>query len=77
MRSYLQDGDEMIFKSEKKGKTPIFTIAAISLAVYGAYSMVTSVKECCCKKRKMITNMFKKKEKCEKCESDPTDEAYD
>ena len=53
----------MIFKNEKKSKTPILAVAMISLAVYGAYSMVSNVKESCCEKCKMLTNMFKKKDK--------------
>jgi len=56
----------MIFKSDKKNKSPILTVATISLAVYGAYSMVASVKESCCEKCKMLTNMFKKKNKATK-----------
>ena len=53
----------MIFGNEKKKKNPAFAIALGALAVYGAYSMVASVKDCCSEKCKMLTNMFKKKEK--------------
>ena len=66
----------MIFGNEKKKKNPAFAIAIGALAVYGAYSMVASVKECCSEKCKMLTNMFKKKEKeCHK-ESDTPETDY-
>ena len=58
----------MIFTNEKKKKNPAFAIALGAFAAYGVYSMVSSVKECCTEKCKMITNMMKRKEKQKTCE---------
>ena len=44
----------------KKKKRPILAIAVGALAVFGAYSMVCSLKNCCLEKMQMISGMFKK-----------------
>ena len=40
-----------------KKKSPVFAIAIGALAVFGAYSMVAAVKNCCTEKMKMMTNL--------------------
>ena len=51
-----------MMKSARKKMRPIVAIGIGAMAVYGAYSVVCSVKECCHEKMKMITKVFKKKE---------------
>jgi hypothetical protein len=55
----------MILKNPKKKARPMIAIGVGAMAIYGAYSMVHSAKERCSECCKMITNVFKKKEKCE------------
>ena len=54
----------MLIKNGKKKKHPILAVGIGAMAVYGAYSIVSSMKDFCCKKAKMITKVFKNKEKC-------------
>ena len=56
----------------KKKKSPIFAVAIGALAVFGAYSMVSSVKGCLCKKAEKLMNMFKSRDEacCCECEQD-------
>lgn len=60
----------MFMKSDKKKKNPAVAIGVGALALYGAYSMVCCVKNICCEKGKMLTNMFKKKQNCENSQPD-------
>lgn len=60
----------MFMKNDKKKKSPVFAMIIGVAAVYGAYSMVSDLKNICCQKCKMLTNMFKKKEKCT-CDETP------
>ena len=55
-------------KYNKKKQHGWLLIGVGAMALYGAYSMVECIKEMCCNKAKMLTNMFKKKEK--ECLSD-------
>ena len=54
----------MILKNPKKKAHPIIAVGVGAMAIYGAYSMVHCVKERCSECCKMLTNVFKKKEKC-------------
>ena len=56
----------MLMKSPKKRMYPFFAIGIGALAVYGAYSIVNGMKECCAEKAHMLTNVFKKKENSKK-----------
>ncbi len=65
----------MFMKNEKKKMRPLFTIGVGALTVYGAYSMVSCIKNACCKKAEMLTKVIKntknkKKECCEESECD-------
>ena len=55
----------MILKNPKKKAHPILAVGVGAMAIYGAYSMVHCAKERCSDCCKMLTNVFKKKEKCE------------
>ena len=66
----------MMFGNDKKKKNPAFAIALGALAVYGAYSMVSCVKNTCAEKCKRITDMFKKKGKDKCCEEDCAESDY-
>ena len=63
----------MFMKNDKKKSRPLLAIGVGALAVYGAYSMVAGAKNICCEKAKMLTNVFKKREKCEEM-TDCTDD---
>lgn len=58
----------MLLKNAKKKAHPILAIGFGAMAIFGAYSLVHCAKEKCAEGRKMLTNVFKKKEKCEECE---------
>lgn len=51
----------MFMKNGKKKMHPILAISIGAMAIYGAYSAVSCMKD----KAKMLTNVFKKKKKCE------------
>ena len=54
----------------KKKKHPLLAVAVGVFAVYGAYSMVCSVKECCsARMAKMMRCMSKKKKSDTSCEN--------
>ena len=66
----------MMFGNDKKKKNPAFAIALGALAVYGAYSMVSSVKNTCSEKCKKITDMFKKKGNDKCCDEEGAQSDY-
>ena len=53
----------MFMKNDKKKIRPIFAMGLGAMAVYGAYSMVSSIKNTCCEKAQMLTNVLKNKSK--------------
>ena len=53
----------LMFGNAKKKKHPVLVIAVTAFAVYGAYSMVSSAKECCCMKMEKIMSLISKKKK--------------
>ena len=58
-------------KNDKKKSHPILAISVGAMALYGAYSAVSCMKQMCCKKAKMLTKVFKKRETCDKeCEDE-------
>ena len=57
----------LMLGNSKKKKHPILAIAVGAFAVYGAYSMVCSAKECCLARMDKISCMLSKKKK-DKCE---------
>lgn len=58
-----------------KKKSPVFAIAVGALAVFGAYSMVAAVKNCCTEKMKMMTNMMKRRDCASACECEGDEES--
>ena len=54
----------LMMKQGKKKRRPLLAIAVGAMAIYGAYSVVRCAKDACCEKAKMLTKVFKKKEKC-------------
>lgn len=50
----------MFLKNEKKKGRPLLAIGVGAMALYGAYSVVRSMKETCCKKAEMLTKVIKK-----------------
>lgn len=66
----------MFMKNDKKKAHPMLAIGIGAMALYGAYSAVSSAKQMCCQKAEMLTKVFKKKEKCEdKCAPEAETEA--
>lgn len=61
----------MFMKNEKKKMRPWFAVGIGALTVYGAYSMVACIKNTCCKKVEMLTNVIKNsKNKKKDCSED-------
>lgn len=58
----------LMFGNAKKKKHPILVIAVTAFAVYGAYSMVSSAKECCSTKMEKLMSLISKKKKDCKCD---------
>ncbi len=63
----------MMMKNGKKKHHTWLLVGVGAAAVYGAYSMVSCLKEMCCTKAKMLTNVLKKKEKECKAEMEEDD----
>ena len=55
----------MLMKNGKKKAHPALAIGIGAMAIYGAYSMVSCVKDMCCEKMKKMSKLMKKKENTE------------
>lgn len=53
-----------MLENRKKKRHPLLTVAVGAFAVYGAYSMVSSVKDCCNAKIAQMMRCMSKKKKC-------------
>lgn len=60
----------MFMKSEKKKGRHLLAVGVGAMAIYGAYSVVSCIKQMCCEKMHMLTNVVKnKKNKDDDCAS--------
>ena len=64
----------LTMKQGKKKMRPLLALSIGAMAIYGAYSAVSSIKEACTEKAKMLTKAFKKKEKSQKSSCDDCSE---
>ncbi|MBQ9070490.1 MAG: hypothetical protein IJY23_03995 [Clostridia bacterium] len=66
----------MFMKNGKKKTHPFVAIGVGAMALYGAYSVVSCIKDTCCEKAQMLTKALKKKKNEQKCEEEEC-EPYD
>ena len=60
----------MLMKNGKKKAHPALAIGIGAMAIYGAYSMVSAVKDMCVDKAKRLSSILKKKDTKQKCDCD-------
>ena len=66
---YVHIGDAFIFLAACILPTP-YAVGVGAMAIYGAYSVVSCIKQMCCEKMHMLTNVVKnKKNKDDDCAS--------